>query len=100
MAYIGKVTVTKEWANLEDLIQAQVSGQSSFAFTTGTTYSLQSEKGLCGVCVTSSEPTSDLAGEHLNADQFGTYEPDGTNNIFVRSKELDTDILLAVSELA
>ena len=99
MAYIAKVSVSHEWENLEDLIKA-LDGLSSFAFTTGKTYSLQSEKGLCGICVASSEPTDLLAGEHINQDQFGVYEPDGTNDIFVRSKEADAVILLAVSELA
>ena len=61
MAYIGKVSITQEWADLESLIQAQVDGQSSFAFTTGTKYSLQPEKGLMGMCVTSATPT-DLFG--------------------------------------
>ena len=99
MAYIGKVSITQEWASLTDLIQAQVSGQSSFAFSSGSTYSLQPEKGLCGVCVTSSTPTDLLAGEHIDQDQFGKYTPDGSNDIYVRSKESDAVILLAVSEL-
>lgn len=100
MAYIGKVSITQEWADLESLIQAQVDGQSAFTFTTGTKYQLQPEKGLMGMCVASAEPDSLLAGEHLNQDQTAIYEPDGTNGIYVRSKEEDAVILLAVSELA
>lgn len=100
MAYIGKVSITQEWADLESLIQAQVDGQSAFAFATGTKYQLQPEKGLMGMCVTSSEPTDLLAGEHLDQAQTAIYEPDGTNGIYVRSKEEDAVILLAVSELA
>lgn len=99
MAYIGKVSISQEWEKLEDLIKAQVDGQSAFAFASGTQYSLQSEKGLCAICVTSAEPDSLLAGEHINQDQFGVYEPDGSNDMWVRSKEPDAVILLAVSEL-
>ena len=44
--YIGKVEVNDTWQKLDALIQAQVSGQSSFAFDAETTYQLQAEGNL------------------------------------------------------
>ena len=43
MSYVGKVKVSSAWTKLEDLIQAQVDGQSAFAFDTSKTYSVQAD---------------------------------------------------------
>jgi len=39
--YLGQVKITAEWAKLEDLIKAQIYGQSAFAFDTTKKYQLQ-----------------------------------------------------------
>ena len=36
--YIGKVLLSNTWTKLEDLIKAQISGQSAFAFNSDTVY--------------------------------------------------------------
>lgn len=97
MAYIGKIEVPATWTSLEDLIQAQVDGQSSFAFDSSKKYSLQTEEGSIRLCNTSATPTSDVDGEHLKDDQFGIYEPD-SSTLYVRSKTKNGVCLLSVSE--
>ena len=73
--YIGKVKISNTWSKLEDLIKAQVSGQSSFAFAEGTTYQLQGE-GNYGVrlCDTSAAPSDAQAGERIIGTQTAIYQ--------------------------
>ena len=76
MLYTGKVLLTNEWEKLEDLIQEQVSGQSSFAFDADTTYLLQGE-GVEAVrlCDASAEPTDYMAGLRIEGTQIIEYKP-------------------------
>ena len=100
MAYVGKIKVPNEWATLASLIQAQIDGQSSFAFQSGKTYSIQVESGSLRVCNTSSTPTDSVDGEHLDEHQIGIYEPDGTNALYAKTKTKEGVVLVSVSELA
>ena len=78
MAYIGKVKVSDTWESLEDLIQAQVEGQSSFAFG-DSTYQFQGE-GPVGVrfADASAAPTDNEDGERIAGTQVAIYEPSAT----------------------
>ena len=99
MAYIGKVAVPAQWSELESLIKAQIDGQSSFAFASGKTYSLQTEDGVLRVCNSTSAPTLDADGEHLDDNQFGLYKLD-SGTFYVRSKTKNGVCLVSVSEVA
>lgn len=101
MAYIGKVKVPNEWTSVEDLIQAQVSGQSSFAFTSGSKYSLQVDGGdnsEVRICNAASTPSGEVDGEHLSRDQFGVYEPESGVSLY--AKQNGAPVYLSVSEIA
>lgn len=105
MAYIGKVSVTSAWAKLEDLIQAQVDGQSSFSFSTSNTYQLQADSELHApfgvrVCNSASEPSNDDDGEHLTDEQSGEYKPESGVYLWVKTRGNTTGIKLSVSEIA
>ena len=105
MAYIGKVSVTSAWAKLEDLIKAQVDGQSSFAFDTSKTYQLQADSELHApfgvrICNASAEPSEDDAGEHLTDEQSGEYKPESGVNLYVKTRGNTTGIKISVSEIA
>lgn len=95
--FIGKVQVPDTWDKLQQLIQAQIPGQSTFAFQAGSTYSLQVESGTVRVCNANGSP-SGIDGEHLNEGQFGIYEPDA-GTLHVRAKPKTGVVLLSVSEL-
>lgn len=85
--YIGKVKISNNWSKLEDLIKAQVSGQSAFAFAEGTTYQLQGE-GNYGVrlCDSSATPSDLQDGERIIGTQTAIYElSDG--ELYVRAEE-------------
>ena len=85
--YICKVKITNEWSKLEDLIQNQVEGQSSFSFSEGTTYQLQAE-GNYGVrlCDSSTTPAEAQDGERIEGTQTAIYEvSDGY--LYVRPEE-------------
>ena len=100
MAYIGKVKIPSEWTSLESLIKAQVSGQSSFAFSTSSTYSLQADgadKAEVRLCNATSAPTDEMAGEHIDRDQFGKYEPASGATLYV--KQNGALVYLSVSEI-
>jgi len=96
--YIGKVQVPADWSSLESLIKAQVDGQSSFAFTSGKTYSLQTEEGTLRTCDASSTPSLDVDGEYIVEKQQGIYEPDA-GTLYVRSNTKNGVCLVSVSEL-
>lgn len=105
MAYVGKVVVTQDWAKLEDLIKAQVEGQSSFAFDTSKTYELQTDCEQHApfgvrVCNSASEPSDADAGEHLSDDQSGEYKPESGIYLWVKVRGNTTDVKLSVSEIA
>lgn len=104
MAYIGKVTLTSTWAKLEDLIKAQVDGQSAFAFNTSKEYGIQVEtpRGpyISGayLCSVASEPAETDAGEHLEAEQYAVYGPESGYDLWVRTRGSDAEVKVSVSE--
>lgn len=84
MLYTGKVLLTNEWEKLEDLIQEQVSGQSSFAFDADTTYILQGEGvEAARLCDASVKPTDDIAGLRIEGTQIIEYNP-SAGTLYVR----------------
>ena len=103
MAYIGKITLTNEWAKLEDLIKAQVDGQSAFAFDTSKEYGIQVDtpRGpyIFGayLCSTASEPAKTDAGEHLEAEQYAIYQPESGSDLWVRTRGSAAEVKLSVS---
>ena len=104
MAYIGKVLISSEWAKLEDLIKAQVSGQSSFAFDSDKDYSIQIETSQPGTsfgayaCNSASTPAGDDDGEHLSEEQFVEYKPESGSYLYIKTRGGSTDVKVAVSE--
>ena len=105
MAYVGKVNITGDWEKLEDLIQAQVSGQSSFAFDTSKKYSLQADNKnspvMLGVYVCNSATKPDNAddGEYLTEGLFGEYEPESGVDLWIRTRGNSTGVKVAVSQI-
>lgn len=104
MAYIGKVTLTNEWAKLEDLIKAQVDGQSAFAFDTSKEYGIQvdTQRGpyIFGayLCSSTSEPGALDDGEHLEQEQFAVYGPESGVYLWVKTRGSEASVKLSVSE--
>lgn len=99
MAYIGKVKVSNTWESLADLIQAQVEGQSAFAFGSST-YQLQGE-GPIGVRMASasSKPDSDDEGERIFGTQVAIYEKD-SGTLYVKAEQNSPNgQLLKISQL-
>ena len=87
--YIGKVEVNNQWQQLDTLIQAQVSGQSSFAFDADTTYQLQGE-GNNGVrlCVVASIPNDDeQVGFRIQGTQCADFKAEAGCNLYVKAEE-------------
>ena len=85
--YIGKVEVNDTWQKLDTLIQAQVSGQSSFAFDAETTYQLQAE-GNFGVrlCVAADEPGA-KDGERIRDTQTARFKTETGAYLWVKVEE-------------
>lgn len=83
--YIGQVTLTENWQKLEDLIKAQVAGQSAFAFAAGKTYQLQGE-GSYGVrlCNASTTPQALNDGERICQNQTALYEKEDGAFLYVK----------------
>ena len=99
MAYIGKVSVSNTWAKVEDLIKAQVDGQSSFAFDTSKTYTIQVQGHAPAYFVNAaSAPTTEDAGDCIQPYLFGKYKPD-SDNLYVKSYG-GKNTCLSVSELS
>ena len=104
MAYIGKVTLTNEWEKLEDLIKAQVDGQSAFAFDTSKDYGIQVDTArgpyICGayLCNSTSEPAETDDGEHLEAEMFGEYTPESGIYLWVKSRGDASVVKMSISE--
>lgn len=105
MAYVGKVKITSEWQKLEDLIQAQVDGQSSFSFDTSKKYAVMSDSKTQStmfgayVCHSATEPEEDDAGEYLTDTLFGVYEPASGVDLWVKTRGNTTDVKVSVSEI-
>ena len=105
MAYVGKVSITSEWAKLEDLIKAQVDGQSAFAFDTSKTYTIQTDGPStpfgARFCNTASTPENDDDGEYLTDTFVGAlYQPESGAYLYVRTRGNTTNIKVSVSENA
>ena len=105
MAYIGKVTLTDSWAKLEDLIKAQVDGQSEFAFDTSKKYSIQvdtvkqNHNYSAYFCNSATEPVNLDDGEHLNNDLFAEYTPESGVDMWVKTATTAGIIKVSVSEI-
>lgn len=105
MAYIGKVTLTDSWEKLEDLIKAQVSGQSSFAFDTDKKYSIQVDtvkdnNNYSGYfCNSATEPANSDDGEHLNNDLYAEYKPESGVYLYVKKAKSLGIIKVSVSQI-
>lgn len=105
MAYVGKVKITSSWEKLEDLIQEQVSGQSSFAFDTSKKYSLQADVKTSPVmfgvyvCNSATEPANDDDGEYLTEGLYGEYKPESGVDLWIKTRGNTTDVKVAVSEI-
>lgn len=104
MAYIGKVKLSSTWEKLEDLIKAQVDGQSAFAFDTSKEYGIQADtpRGpyIFGayLCNSATEPAEADDGEHLEQENFGIYQPASGVYLWVKTRGVDGDVKLSVSE--
>lgn len=85
---IGKVEVNNQWQKLDALIQAQVSGQSSFAFDAETTYQLQAE-GNFGVrlFVAASAPTDPKVGFCIEGTQPAHFKKESGYNLYVKAED-------------
>ena len=90
--YIGKVLLSNEWAKLEDLIKAQVSGQSAFAFDSTKTYQIQGECFFEGtkevllaarLCEKTTTPSDTKDGFRITHTQCAVYQP-STGSVYVR----------------
>ena len=85
--YIGTVEVNNTWQKLDTLIQAQVSGQSAFAFDADTTYQLQAE-GNFGVrlCEQADEP-GEKDGFRIRGTQPANYKVQAGAYLWVKVEE-------------
>lgn len=105
MAYVGKVSVTGDWEKLEDLIQEQVDGQSSFAFDTSKKYSLQADNKnspvMIGVyvCNSISKPENADDGEYLTEGLYSEYKPESGADLWIKTRGNSTGVKVAVSEI-
>lgn len=89
MAYIGKIKVTKTWAKVEDLIKAQIEGQSAFAFDNSKTYQIQGQSDFgIHLCEAATAPADENDGFVIKGTQCGMYKK-GTNDLFVSTSVED-----------
>ena len=97
--YIGKVDINDTWQKLEDLIKAQVDGQSSFAFDSDTKYQLQAETSFgARFCEAATEPDDKNEGFCIAETQVAFYKP-GSDPLWVKTKHENFG-LLKIGELA
>lgn len=84
MANIALVTLSKDWAKLEDLIAEEVSG---FAFDTANTYFLQYRGNSSAITFEGDNlPNSDdVDGVLWNNKDFGEYKPDSSYDLYVKA---------------
>lgn len=105
MAYIGKITITSEWAKVEDLIKAQVDGQTSFAFDSEKEYFIMADGApspvMFGVyvCDSSTEPSNDTEGEYLTEGLPGIYQPESGSYLWIKTRGNTTGVTVSVSNL-
>lgn len=105
MAYIGKVALTSEWEKVEDLIKAQVDGQSAFAFDTSKEYGIMTDtqRGpyIFGayLCHSATKPANADDGEHLEQENFGVYKPASGVYLWAKKRGVaEESVKLSVSE--
>lgn len=86
--YLGKVKISKDWTKLEDLIKAQIEGQSSFAFDADTKYQIQGEGEYgCRLCDTDSTPEDNFyEGDRIAGTQVAIYKPSSLGDLYVRTE--------------
>lgn len=104
MAYIGKVELKETWEKLEDLIKAQVTGQSAFAFDASKTYSMMTDTAndTCEIgaywCSSATKPTALNDGEYLDPGVQGIYQPESGAYLWVKIRGAKHEVRLAISE--
>lgn len=100
--YIGKVKLSNEWQKLEDIIKAQVEGQSAFEFSNGKDYQLQGE-GNYGIrlCDSSVVPATPQDGERITDTQTAIYQKDNSSELYVRTEQdiPSGNVWLKISEI-
>ena len=86
--YIGKVEVNNQWQKLDALIQAQVSGQSAFAFDSAVTYQIQGD-GNYGIrlCEVADAPTDPKMGLCIEGTQPAHFKVDSGYDLYVKVKD-------------
>lgn len=86
MAYIGKVEINSNWTKLEDLIKAQVTGQSAFAFDADKKYQIQTESDWgAHLCEVASKPTDANEGFEIEGTQAAHYQPTDAKALYVKT---------------
>lgn len=84
MSYICKVEAKNDWQKLEDLIKA-LTGFSTFAFDSDTTYQIQAEGMPLHLCEQASKPTDKMDGFVIAETQVANYKPNDSYDLYVRS---------------
>lgn len=86
--YIGKVEVNNQWQKLDALIQAQVSGQSAFAFDGAVTYQVQGE-GNYGIrlCEVADAPTDPQMGLRIEGTQPAHFKVKAGYDLYVKVED-------------
>lgn len=85
--YLGKVEISNSWTKLEDLIKAQVEGQSEFAFDADTKYQIQGEGEFsCRLCDFTTAPTNNYDGVRLYNTQTAVYKKSTSGYLYVRTE--------------
>ena len=100
--YIGKVKLSNEWQKLEDVIKAQVEGQSGFAFSNGKDYQLQGEGNYAvRLCDSSALPADAQDGERIAETQTAIYQKDNSSELYVRTEQdiPSGNVWLKISEI-
>ncbi len=88
---IGKIVVSTTWTKVEDLIKAQISGQSAFAFSEGETYELQGETNQVTanlpirLCNSGTMPVMPNDGKRIKGTQTGKYAKESGADLYARA---------------
>lgn len=85
---IGKVQVSTTWTKVSDLIKAQISGQSAFAFSSSYVYELQGEANTpIRLCVSAAAPTGLQDGKRIKGTQVADYQPESSYYLYAKCDE-------------
>lgn len=88
---IGKIVVPTTWAKLEDLIKAQINGQSAFSFGADEVYELQGETNQATanlpvrLCNSASTPSKLYDGKRIKGTQVAQYSKEADADLYVRA---------------